>query len=147
MPNHSPLAWIVVADKCKAKIYRSTKFPHIEEVSHFEHPASGLHNQDLISSKPGRSFQSFGATRHSYQPEVEPRQHEAIKFAIELARVLLVGKNNQEFNRLYLIADPYFLGLLRQHIDAEVQKLVAGELAKELTAFDKATVEHHLSEI
>jgi len=28
-----------------------------------------------------------------------------------------------------------------------VQKLVAGELAKELTAFDKATVEHHLSEI
>lgn len=146
MNNHSN-TWVVVADKCQAKIFRMGKAHKLEEISHLQHPESGLHNQDLISSKPGRSFQSVGNTRSAYQPETEPKQIEAIKFANEIANVLYEASNKGEFKNLYIIADPSFLGLLRQHIHPQIQKHIVAEIAKELTSSNIETIEHHLSEL
>lgn len=147
MLKDHPLTWVVVADKCQAKIYRMLKFPKLEEISHFEHPESGLHNQDLISSKPGRGFQSVGKSRSSYQQETTPKQNEAIKFATEIAHQLNTASNQGKFNQLYLIAAPGFLGLLRQHIHSNIQKLIIGEMAKELTSSTQEEIEHHLREL
>lgn len=147
MPNNQTTTWVVVADNCQAKIFQVTKFPKLKEISHFEHPESKLHNQDLVSSKQGRTFQSSGTARSSYQPETEPKKHEAILFATEIARHLESAKNKGEYSRLYLLAEPSFLGLLRQHINGETKKSVVGEIAKELTAFDTKEIEEHLSSI
>lgn len=138
---------VVVADSCHARIYRLVKFPKIEEIFHFEHPESRLRNQDLVSAKPGRSFQRSGSVQYSYQPETEPKQLEALKFARQLADFLSSAEKKGEFNRLYVIAEPSFLGLLRQHISHEVQKTIVAEVAKELTSCDVAAIESHLSEI
>lgn len=146
--NTLPSTWVVVADNSKAKIFRLVKFPNkIEEITQLVHPASRLHNQDLISSKPGRSFQSGGTTRHAYQPETEPKQVEAIKFAREVVQYLSTAEKKGEFSRLYLIAEPSFLGLLRQLIHPEMQKLITNEIAKELTSCDISTVEALLSKL
>lgn len=142
--NHT---WIVVANKCQAKIFRLVKFPKIEEITFLEHPESRLHNQDLVSSKPGRNFQSGGTTRHAYQPEVEPKQQEAIKFAIKVAHHLETAFQKGEFNRLYILAEPGFLGLLRQHLHSEVQKIIVAEVPKDLTTSEPTLIEHQLSEI
>jgi protein required for attachment to host cells len=144
--NHS-ITWVVVADNSQSKFYHITKFPKIEEISHLEHPESRLHNQDLVSSKPGRGFQSMGNARSSYQSKVEPKEQEAIKFAIQIADFLHSAHNKGEFHRLYIIAAPSFLGLLREHLNPETQKLVVAEMAKELTSCDLANIEHHISEI
>lgn len=142
--NHQE-TWVLVADKCQAKIFRVLKFPKLEAISHMEHPASGLLNQDLVSSKPGRSFQSTGTARSAYQPETEPKQIEAIKFATEIAEVLYKASNNGEFHELYIIANPSFLGLLRQHINPQIQQHIIAEIHKELTSSNKEEIEHHLS--
>lgn len=147
MLKDHPLTWVIVADSCQAKIFRLLKFPKLEEISHLEHPESRLHNQDLISSRPGRGFQSMGNSRSAYQQETEPKQVEAIKFASEIAHLLYTASNHGEFNRLYLIAEPSFLGLLRRHIDPQVQKNIIAEIAKELTSAPIETIEHHLSEV
>ncbi len=98
MPNKNhPLTWIVVADNCQAKVYRLLKFPKIEEISFLEHPESRLHNQDLISTKPGRGFQSGGSTRHAYQQETDPKHMEAVRFAVHLANFLSTAKQKGEF--------------------------------------------------
>lgn len=144
--NHS-FAWVLVADSCQAKIYRVVSFPKIEEISFLQHPDSRLHNQDLISSKPGRAFQSVGTTRHAYEPETTPKKIEAMKFATDIANVLTQAANQNEFERLYVIAAPAFLGLLRQHISPGVQKKIYAEIPKEMTAFDVKAIEHQLSEI
>jgi len=143
--NHQ--TWVLVADKCHAKVYRIVKFPKIEEINHLDHPDSGLHNQDLISSKPGRGFQSVGTARSSYQPETMPKQVEAIKFASEIAHMLYTAANNGEFKQLYLIAEPSFLGLLRQHISPQIQKHIVAELGKQLTSSPKEDIEFHLEEL
>lgn len=144
----NPTTWIVVADNSKAKIFRLVKFPNkIEEIAFLEHPESRLHNQDLISSKPGRNFQSGGTTRHAYQPETEPKAVEAHKFAREVSNFLTVAERNSEFNRIYLFAEPSFLGLLRQLISPDIQKLIAAEIPKELTSCDNSTIEQHLANL
>lgn len=139
--------WVVVADKCQAKIFLMEKAHKLKEIFHLEHPESGLHNRDLISSKPGRGFQSIdkGTTRSAYQPETEPKQIEAIKFASEIASLLYSASTKGEFQNLYLIADPSFLGLLRQHIHPQIQKHVIAEIPKELTQASVETIEHQIS--
>ena len=147
MLKDHPLTWVLVADKRKAKIFRIVKFPKLEEISYMEHPESRLHNQDLISSKPGRSFQSVGKSRSAYQPETEPKHLEAAKFATEIAHALYKASLEGEFNQLYIIAEPSFLGLLRSHLNPNVQKYIIAEMAKELTSSDVEAIEHHLVEL
>jgi protein required for attachment to host cells len=141
----NPTTWVVVADKCQAKIFRVVKAHKLEEIFHLEHPESKLHNQDLISSKPGRNFQSTGTARSAYQPETEPKMIEAIKFANEIASLLYAASNKGEFQNLYLIADPSFLGLLRQHINPQIQKHIIAEIGKELTSSNVEIIEQHLA--
>lgn len=145
--NNHPLSWVVVADNCQARIYRVAKFPKLEEVSFLEHPDSHLHNQDLVSSKPGSSMQKGGAARYSYQPKTEPKSLEAAKFATELCNFLSSSLREGAYNRLYIMAEPSFLGLLRQHMSGDIKKTVIAEIAKELTSRDAATIEKHLAEI
>jgi protein required for attachment to host cells len=142
-----PQTWVIVADKCIAKIFRIVKFPKIQEISILEHPESRLLNQELVSERPGRNFQSMGLGRSAYQPETEPTQVEAIKFASIVGKSLTTAHQKGEFSRLYIFAEPSFLGLLRQHIDSETKKSIVSEIAKVLTTSDSATIEHHLSEI
>jgi protein required for attachment to host cells len=139
--------WVVVTDSSQAKIYRLVKFPKIEEISYFEHPESRLHDQDLVTSRPGRGFQSMGNARYSYQQEVEPKKQEAIKFAKSIARYLISAEEKNEFDRLYVIAEPTFLGLLRQNMTPGIRKKIVAELSKNLTTCDVATIENHLAEL
>ncbi|CCB87067.1 MULTISPECIES: host attachment protein [Parachlamydia] len=147
MPTNHSTTWVVVADKCQAKIFRLVKFPKIKEIDYLEHPESGARNQDLISTKPGRNFQSGGVTRHAYQQETDPKQLEAMKFATEVAKYLSLAKQKEEFSRLYIFAEPSFLGLLRQHLTPEIQKTIVSESTKCLTSCDTESIEKHLLEV
>lgn len=148
MPNQRhPITWIVVADNCQAKIFRMVKFPKIEKLSFLEHPESRLHKQDLVSDKPGRTFQSGGTTRHAYQASSDPKELEAIKFAVQLAGHLSSALEKGEFNRLYVLAEPSFLGLLRRQFSADVQKTIIAEVAKDFTSCEDSTIEHQLTNI
>jgi len=143
--NHQ--IWVVVADSCRAKIYRSMRLPKIEEIADLAHPESGFHNQDLVSSKPGHSTKRGGVNGVSYQPEHEPKQLEADKFARYLGDYLSTAQQKGDYDRLYIIAAPTFLGLLRQHISPEVQKMIISEEAKDLASFSHAAIEKHLSNV
>lgn len=146
-PHPHPFTWVVVADKCKARIYRLVKFPKIEEIFFLEHPESRLRNQDLVTTKQGSSLQRGGTTRYGYQQKTEPRQLEAEKFATFLTNYLTTAERKGEFNRLYLLAEPSFLGLLRKHMSPEIQKTIVAQLAKDVTSSDLATIENLLLEL
>lgn len=145
MPNQNhQITWVVVADKCQANVYRMTKYPKLEKIHRLEHPESGLHNQDLMASKPGHTVQRGGVTGYSYQSETEPKQLEAAKFAADLAHYLANAERQGEFNRLYIFADPSFLGFLRPQINKGTQEAIVAEIPKELTSHDIASIEKHL---
>lgn len=144
--THSP-TWVLVADSSQAKIYRLVAFPKIEELFSFKHPESHLRNQDLISSAPGRSSQRSSGIQYSYEPELEPKDIEAAAFAVELDHFLTSAHTKKDFNHLYILADPSFLGLLRRHLNPEVRKTVVAEVAKELIHCKIEEIQDHLSKI
>lgn len=148
MPNKSnSRTWVVVADTCQAKIYRVVKFPEIEEIASIEHPEGRLQAQELSTSKPGRGVQRGGGIRYSYEPEMDPKQIEAEKFAIHLTNLLALEVGKGEFNRLYIFAGPAFLGRLRNHMNPQVRKTIIAELNKELTNGTSEDIESHLKEL
>ncbi|MBS4168962.1 host attachment protein [Parachlamydia sp. AcF125] len=145
--KNNSTTWVIVADKCQAKVFHVVKFPKLEEIGYIEHPESRARNQDLVSTEPGRNFQRGGVTRHSYQQETEPKHLEAIKFASEIARYLSVAKQKEKFHRLYVFAEPSFLGLLRQHIDPEIRKMIVSDSSINLINSTIEAIETHLLEI
>lgn len=138
--------WVVVASNAMAKIYRLVQFPKIEEINFLEHAESKLRNQDIHSSPPGRSFDSLGGGRHAYN-ETDFKQLEIDKFARQICKFLSSARQNEEFFRLYLFANPPFLGLLRQHLDPQTKQTLVAESQKDLINNPKEDIEKHLAEL
>lgn len=125
--------WILVADKAKARIFLAEKpLGPITELEALVHPESRLHARDLVSDAPGRTFDRSGEGRHAKEPNVDPKETEAIKFAIEIADRLEAARVRGEFDRLGLVAAPEFLGLLRERLGPETRALVEFEIDKDL---------------
>ena len=126
-------SWLLVANGSTANLYRVEKKTKLVRIESFEHPESRLHNQDLVSDKPGRDFESVGNARHAYTPHISPKGQEVIDFARQLVAHLEEGRINESFDRLYLVASPNMLGIMRQHLTPPTLKLIQGEADKDLT--------------
>jgi hypothetical protein len=69
--------WVVVAESSRVLAFQQAGLA-MEELEGLMHPASRAHERDLISDRPGRSFDSFGSGRHAMEEEVSLKQREAI---------------------------------------------------------------------
>jgi protein required for attachment to host cells len=63
-----------------------------------------------------------------------------------LARCLDDSRKANRYDRLYLIAPPKFLGLIRASLDDEVKKMVHGELQKDISTLSAQEVEGYVKE-
>lgn len=139
--------WVLVANSSLAKIFKVTKYPKLEIVTTLQHPESKLHDIDLVSTKPGRAFDRLGGGRHSYQQVTDPHHFEMEKFAKEVSKHLRSAFLKGDFQRLYLIASPQFLGLLRQELDNKTQSAIANTIHKDMTELTTESIEQHLEKI
>ncbi len=138
-------SWLVTANSGIARIYRVEKENSLAEIHLLEHPESRMHNLDLVSDKPGRDFESFGAVRHAVGKCETPKMHEFSVFADELACFIKKAHDQGEFDQLYIAASPNFLGLLRASLDPTIVKLIAGEADKDMTQTNPSEISQSLS--
>ena len=140
--------WVLVAESSRAKLYsaKGRKTP-LNEVEAFVHPATRLHEGDLVSDRAGSDGGSVGQGRHVVDNKMTAKGHESIVFAKELAKRLDSARNNGEFRQLILVAPPTFLGVLREQLDQEVMQQVTGQIDKNLVQQSPENVLKHLSEI
>jgi protein required for attachment to host cells len=136
---------VLVADSAVARIFtaRGPDGP-LNEVESLSHTASRLHERDLASDRPGRTFDSVGGGRHAKELEVSPKEEEAVRFAEQLAERMHAGRTAGEFDRLMVVAAPRFLGLLREKLDPATRALVGFELDKDLTRHIPEEIRSHL---
>jgi len=138
--------WILVADNSRARLLSASRSNGIlEEEQSFVHSESRLHDRDLTSDLPGRDFDSTGEGRHAMEQQVDPKAEEAIRFAEQLIDHLEAGRVTQRFDKLYVIAPPHLLGLLRERY-GHLAPMVAGEIGRHLTQCTPAEVRTHLPE-
>jgi protein required for attachment to host cells len=89
-------------------------------------------DRDQKSSAPGRTFDSASSGRSAYA-ETDFHQLEEERFAAETADMLKKRALRNEYDQLIVVAPPRTLGELRKHYHKEVEKRLAGEIAKDLT--------------
>lgn len=139
--------WVAVADSNRCRIFeQSARNGPLEEISDLVAPAARLKNQDLNADRHGRAFDSAGQGRHAMGSSVEPVEQEAIRFAKEVVTALDTGRQRGRFSRLYVIAEPRFLGYLRQGFSRPLKETVAAEIDKDWTTHTAAEIRDRLRE-
>jgi protein required for attachment to host cells len=104
-----------------------------------------LSDAEMKTDEPGRTFDSSGGAGRSAYEEVDYHQLEEDRFAAETADLLKKRALKGDFESLIIVAPPKTLGELRKHYHKEVQKRLAGEVAKDLTGHPVEQIEKILA--
>lgn len=110
--------WIVVADESQAIFYtRNTRRAPLQRFLALENPAGRKKIGELLADRGGRSFDSFGAGRHTMTAEeTDPKKHAAMVFAKHIAERIGKVTHDGSCRGYALIAAPRFLGMLRDAV-------------------------------
>lgn len=138
--------WILVADAARARLFtvERPRGPLLEQAD-FVNPVERLREREIASDDRGRVVAPAGG-RHAFGDDKSAKDEYARRFAGELAEHLKQGRTRDEYRRLYLVADPRFLGELRAQLDAPTERLVVAAIDKEISRRDPAAIRRHLPE-
>ena len=135
---------IVVADNCRARIFTAeAPASPLEEIEALAHTESRLHDRELTSDLPGK-IKGEGKMGHAFEQATDPKKHEADVFAHYVAQYLDDAHDDKQFEQLLIIAEPSFLGLLRNQLSEQIKRLVCFELSKNITTHSTKDIRDHL---
>jgi len=143
---------IVVADRGEARFYQAQHAnSQLQLVGQLTDPQAHLHDRDFKSDRPGRVYDhaSSGGRRgavahHATGGERNPLQHEAEVFAHRIVKELEKAQHAASFDRLVLMAEPSFLGQLREVMPKSLMKTVVLQVHKDLVHQDERAISEHL---
>lgn len=138
------ITWILVANASQAKLYANNgPKKGLELLKELLHPESREKAANLVSDRPGHN-QGHGNGHGSYIPATDPKEHEADKFALELARELDEGRTSNAYDRLIITASAPFLGLLNGRLSSQVKGKLAESIEKDYTRLPVKELTSHL---
>lgn len=136
--------WILVADEARARLFSAARRTGpLEEESDFVNPAERLPGHELGADEPGRVTGTSGH-QHAYGADEGMRAHESQRFAADLAGHLRTGREQGRYQRLYLVAAPKFLGMLRKTLDEQTAACVIDTINKDIVRKKTADIRRHL---
>jgi len=122
--------WILVANSAIARIFRLDKLQLIE-MDTFVNPEGRMHNKDLTSDKPGAAFDGSG--RYPMNKSHTLKEAEVEFFAKKVADHLDHARASGEIERLFIAANPGFLGLIRGALTHPCESIVEKSVDKDIT--------------
>lgn len=123
---------IVVADRTRARFFTLlSPAGALAEAGGFEDDTARKPSRELVTDKAGRRTGTpNGGT--SDAERVDPQRQAAQDFARRIAKELEADANRNAFDALIVVAEPRFLGFLRETMPARVSGLVQHEVQKDL---------------
>jgi len=145
MPQKRKLCF-VIADGGHARFVRPAPDNALHTFEAVDSMTVHKKDQDLVSDRPGRSFESGSIARHAYTPRTDPHETAKDRFAHTVA-----GKVNEEaaagvFNELVVVAPAHVLSELTGAFDLPTKAMVLGSLAKDLVKTPDHELWPHLKE-
>ena len=126
--------WIVVADGGQARVLGvggdRRGLTVLREMTSVE---AHRRTQDLVSDRPGRSFESASTTRHAIDPRHDAHEEARQRFIAQLALMLNEDNRARQFDELILILPPDLSTPLRDGLDDATRARVRETLLKDLT--------------
>ncbi len=140
-----PSTWIIVADSSRARIFSTeTSSSPLVEIEALTHGEGRLHDRELTEDLPGKIKNVGGVGGHAFEQPTDPKKYEADIFAHRIIHYLEDAHNANRISRLLVIAEPSMLGLLRKDMPAQIKKLIAFELDKNITSLGADEIRKHL---
>ena len=121
--------WVLVADSAQARILEYDDKDKLEPVEELDHPASRDQGRDLIGNRPNQNQHNMEKTRKGEEHQAL-RDDESRRFAKEVSSFLSAAHSRNRFRQLVVIADPRFLGMLRQELADPVASCVSKSIDK-----------------
>ena len=136
----------VIADGGHARFVRPSADHALHTVEAID--SANLHKQDhdLVSDRPGRSFESGSSARHAYTPRHDPHEMAKERFAHVVAARVNEDFAADQFNELVLVAPPHVMSELTDALDPPVKAVLLGSLAKDLVKTPDHELLPHLKE-
>jgi len=135
LPNKATC--IVACSGSEARLWKSTtRYGDWVEMGRLENPVATQREAAFASDRPGRSFDSFGSGRHAMGQKHSGREQELSRFASAIAERIDRLYADGDFLHLVLIAEPRFLGHLRDKLTGKAADAVVLEAAKNLVKLD-----------
>lgn len=133
--------WIISADEGRARIFSETDPAQAwQEVQDMVNNEARMRADEQFSDRlspkaAGKSAHNTGGAlpNSQYEPQQTPDVRAAQAFAREISDYLVAARQAGRFDMLALVAAPKFLGVLRQHLDPQLEPLVRLEIDKDYT--------------
>lgn len=125
-------AHVLVVDGRKLLLFKndgSAAHPQLSVTTHREQDSAATQEQG--SDRPGKTHASVGGSHSSYQ-QTDFHQQDEDRFAADAAGLLKREVLAGRVEALIVVAAPRTLGELRKHYDAELEKCLLGEIAKDV---------------
>jgi protein required for attachment to host cells len=136
---------VVVADGSRARFLLAEHGDSaLTEHSDLVHPESRLRERDLVSDGTGSGIDSGGHGMHSMGHENSAHLKHAEDFAREVCGEIDRVRGQVDLRRIYLLAPPKFLGLLRAALSKQCRSMIAGETDKNLVTHGIDDIRAHL---
>jgi protein required for attachment to host cells len=140
--------WLIVADASRARILQAAeREPRLTELEDLLNPEGRLKDGELAADARGRWGGPNRPGGNAMREQVSPSAHVAELFAGRIGDYLEKARTAQRYDRLYIVAPPKFLGMLRRKLGKDVEKLVLRELPKDLSWLTIQELEKRLAEL
>ncbi|MEC5397317.1 host attachment protein [Uliginosibacterium sp. H1] len=137
--------WVIAADASRARIFEleDRKISAVHTVKEFEHKQGRAHIREINTDADGR-FGGRDGQSHVSQPAVDAAQHEMDVFSKIVGDYLDKAAQERRYERLWVLAPPKLLGLIRQNLGKKAAGLVEEEIAKDISWFDERDIQDYL---
>ena len=126
--------WILAANRSKARIFEMQKLhAPLVEIADFVDPQGRANDRDINSDAYGRFYGKGERVQgHSTTSDISPTQHEAERFAERIRDYLDHAHSEQRFDKLWIVAAPAFLGVLRGKLGTPLHEAIELEVNKDV---------------
>lgn len=137
--------WVVVASSTRCRIFKQDRHnAPLVELEDLVQPEGRLRRRDVESDRPGRALDGSGHGRHGMGDPLDRVEHESARFAKRVAGRLERARQRRRFDRLVVVAEPRFLGHLRQGLTDATRSCVTTQLKKNLCTADPTSIREAL---
>lgn len=135
---------VVVADGEHARFLHPAEDHALHEVATFDSRSAHKHSAALRTDGPGASFHSDSSAHHAVEPKHDPQTMEKEKFAAFVAAEIDREVEAGTFDALVLAAPAHTMSVLRKHLGMAAQRLILGEVEKDLVKTPDDALAAHL---
>ncbi|MEN3291363.1 MAG: hypothetical protein V7642_616 [Burkholderiales bacterium] len=134
--------WIVAADSTRARIFEAEGAgKNFHEIQDFVNEAGRERRQDLRAEPKGRFYGKGEHNQaHTAEVDVDSPAHETELFAKKVCEYLDKARAENKYDALFIVAFAKFLGLMRESLSKEAQKLIQREMTKDISSYDEKDI-------